>query len=309
LEAQQTLFVELLPKTSREYLEVLVFLQRTFDKSFPDIDLSASVYNIMEPEIPIPGGRLNRGRLVRQGDFVLRPPGEDPAVEQLIIEIGKVFSGIPKTFGRDSQGRLKLEWIEGESAETFEESKAKSKIRLQSVGALLRELHDSTGAIVNANVATLRTSMDPSEVHEVVCHGDPGPGNIVFREGKAFALIDWELAAPGRRSWDLATALRYWAPLRNPVNKKTAELLLDPLQRAEWIFDGYAASNELRAETVKLLPLNQRIQGEYVIETLRSRDEAKYEAWVAKGGIRRIELDGAWLIGESQRLLQEWRLN
>lgn len=263
----------------------------------------------MSSETPIPGGRLNRGRLVRNGDFILRPATEDPAVEQLIIEVGKVFSGIPKTFGRDLQGRLKLEWIEGESAETFEESKAKSKIRLRSVGALLRMLHDSTAGIANTEVAEFRHSLDPSGVHEVICHGDAGPGNIVFRDGKACALIDWEMAAPGRRSWDLATVLRYWAPFRNPMNKKAAELLLNPLQRAKWIFDGYSASDELRSETVRLFPLNQKIQGEYVIETLRTRDEARYDAWVVKGGIRRIELDQAWLVGESQRLLNEWKLN
>ena len=80
--------------------------------------------------------------------------------------------------------------------------------------------------------------------------------------------FDWEMASPGRSSWDLATALRYWSPLRNPANKKPAELLLDPMQRGE----------------------------------------AAYEEWAAKGGIRRIELDEAWLGEESERLLQRWNL-
>jgi aminoglycoside phosphotransferase (APT) family kinase protein len=168
----------------------------------------------MNVEIPIPGGRLNRGRLVRLGNFVLRPADEDPSIEQLIIEVGKVFIGMPKTFGRDSSGRLKLEWIEGESAETFDEDEERSRTRLLSVGALLRELHDSTASIASGITATLRGSLDPSGIREVVCHGDAGPGNIVFRNGTAFALIDWEMASPGRRSWDLATVLIYWAPLR-----------------------------------------------------------------------------------------------
>jgi hypothetical protein len=34
-----------------------------------------------------------------------------------------------------------------------------------------------------------------------------------------------------------------------------------------------------------------------------------YKEWVAKGGIRRLKLDDAWLGGESERLLQEWRLD
>lgn len=262
-----------------------------------------------ESEIPIQGGRLNRGKLVRLGDYVLRPADEDPAIEQLIIEVGKVFSGIPATFGRDTKGRLKLEWIEGESAEIFDEDEERSRARLLSVGALLRELHDSTASIATGKAATSRDSLDPSGVHEVICHGDAGPGNIVFRDGRAFALIDWEMAAPGRRSWDLATALRYWAPFRNPANKKPAELLLNPMQRAQWILDGYSASDELRSEVVRLLLANQRIQAEYVIGRIKSRGRSVYEEWVAKGGIRRLELDDAWLGGESARLLQDWRLD
>ena len=263
----------------------------------------------MDFEIPVLGGRLNRGRLVRLGNFVLRPADEDLAVEQLINEVGKVFRWIPKTFGRDSNGRLKLEWIEGESAEAVVEDEEESKTRLLSVGALLRDLHDSTASIVSENAPISRGSLDPSGIREVICHGDAGPGNIIFRNGIAFALIDWEMASPGRRSWDLATALRCWAPLRNPANKKPAELLLNPLQRAEWILDGYSASDGLRSETVRLLALNQKVQAEYVIGRIKARGEAVYEEWVAKGGIRRLELDDAWLGGESERLLQEWRLN
>lgn len=261
----------------------------------------------MDNETPISGGRLNRGRLFRLGDLVLRPADEDVAVEQVIVEVGKVFQGIPQTFGRDSHGRLKLEWVEGESVEVSEEDNDHGKTRLLSVGALLRDLHDSTEGAVTETVSAFRDSLDPSGIKEVICHGDAGPGNIVFRNGAAFALIDWEMASPGRRSWDLAMALRYWAPFRNPANKKPAELLLDPWQRAQWILDGYAASDVLRLETVKLLPLNQKFQAEYVIGRIKARGHAVYEEWVAGGGIRRLALDDDWLGGESEKLWQAWR--
>jgi hypothetical protein len=60
---------------------------------------------------------------------------------------------------------------------------------------------------------------------------------------------------------------------------------------------------------VRLLLVNQRVQAEYVIGRIKARGQSVYEEWVAKGGIRRLELDGAWLGGESERLLQEWRLD
>lgn len=81
------------------------------------------------------------------------------------------------------------------------------------------------------------------------------------------------------------------------------------MQRAEWILNGYGVPKELRSDIVKLLPLNQRIQAEYVIRRIKARGESVYDEWVDKGGIRRLELDEAWLGGESERLLEEWRIS
>ena len=39
--------------------------------------------------------------------------------------------------------------------------------------------------------------------------------NLVFRDGRAVALIDFDLAGPGSAIWDLAAAARYWAPLQD----------------------------------------------------------------------------------------------
>lgn len=59
-------------------------------------------------------------------------------------------------------------------------------------------------------------------------------------------------------------------------------------------------------ESVKLLPLNQKINSEYVIGRIKARGESIYEDWVSKGGIRRLDLDASWLGGESEKLMQEW---
>lgn len=261
----------------------------------------------MESEVPISGGRLNRGRLVRLGDFLLRPADEDPAVEQIMLEVEKVFRGIPKSFGRDDVGRLKLQWVEGDViSEIAHEDNEVEKTRLLSVGRLLRELHDSTADIAAGIASTSLSLLDPSGVPEVICHGDPGPGNVVFQNGSAVAFIDWELTSPGQRAWDLAITLRYWAPFRNPANMKNAELLVDPWQRARWILEGYSASNELRTEVFRLLPINQRAQAEYVIRRIKARGDSVYQEWVSKGGLRRLDLDAAWLGAESERLIREW---
>ena len=37
----------------------------------------------------------------------------------------------------------------------------------------------------------------------------------MFRDGRAVALIDFDLAGPGSAVWDFAAASRYWAPLQD----------------------------------------------------------------------------------------------
>lgn len=265
--------------------------------------------NIMDNEIPISGGRLNRGTLVRLGDFVLRPAGEDLNVERVIIEVGKVFHGVPKSFGRDLNGRLKLEWIEGDAAEVFDENEEDSRTRLASIGSLLKDLHDSTAGIADQLEPSSWSLVDPSGNIEVICHGDSGPGNIVFREGVAFALIDWELAAPGRRAWDLAIALRFWAPFRDPANMRGVEATFKPKERARLILEGYSAPLELRLECARLLPLNQKVNAEYAIHRVKAKGDEVYANWVAKGGLQRLDRDALWVQKVSEELVREWEFS
>jgi aminoglycoside phosphotransferase (APT) family kinase protein len=50
----------------------------------------------------------------------------------------------------------------------------------------------------------------------LVTHNDPNLDNVVFRDGRAVALIDFDLASPGSSLWDAALAARLWVPLRDP---------------------------------------------------------------------------------------------
>jgi len=49
----------------------------------------------------------------------------------------------------------------------------------------------------------------------LVCHGDPGPWNLVWRDGALVGLIDWEYATVGTRRTDVAYALHYLVPFRD----------------------------------------------------------------------------------------------
>ena len=52
-----------------------------------------------------------------------------------------------------------------------------------------------------------------------MCHNDVEPSNVVFRDGIAVALIDFEFGAPGRAAYDLAQLARLCVPIEDDVKR------------------------------------------------------------------------------------------
>ena len=44
---------------------------------------------------------------------------------------------------------------------------------------------------------------EPADARHALLHGDPNPGNYLIRDGRAVAVIDWELAGVGDPRSDL----------------------------------------------------------------------------------------------------------
>nr|WP_253944767.1 phosphotransferase [Paenibacillus sp. NEAU-GSW1] len=49
--------------------------------------------------------------------------------------------------------------------------------------------------------------------HEVICHNDAALYNVVFQQGIPVGLIDFDMAGPGPRMWDIAYSLYTSVPL------------------------------------------------------------------------------------------------
>jgi tRNA A-37 threonylcarbamoyl transferase component Bud32 len=151
-------------------------------------------------EVPLTGGALTDG-VVRVGDTVRRPSGPTTdRVREVLLHLERVgFDAAPRWLGLDKQGREILTWIEGETFAdrgqmhpyigdppervTFSEEQVETAIRL------LRRYHDTFG-------------------EEVICHGDFGPWNLVWRDGLPVAVIDFDDAYRGDPAEDVAYALR-----------------------------------------------------------------------------------------------------
>ncbi len=58
-------------------------------------------------------------------------------------------------------------------------------------------------------------AIPPQPGSDVVCHGDPGPWNMVWDGPRAIGLIDWDLAHPAPAMGDVAYALEHFTPFRS----------------------------------------------------------------------------------------------
>lgn len=178
-----------------------------------------------ERELELTGGRQTAS-IVRAGDTVRRPP-HSTFVRELLQHFRAVgFGGAPELLGVDEEGRDVLAFVEGE-VYALEEDETPPEIlsdaKLESAARLIRRFHDATAGTELAGDG------------EVVCHGDLGQHNIVFRGDEAVAIIDWdEDVGPGSRLVDLAHAV--WCLAE--VGEEGGEIA-EQARRVRLVCDGY----------------------------------------------------------------------
>jgi Ser/Thr protein kinase RdoA (MazF antagonist) len=88
----------------------------------------------------------------------------------------------------------------------------------------------------------------------LVSHRDYATGNVVFRDGRPAALIDFDLARPTTRLYDIVNALWYWAPLKwgDPRDRAPALADADIPHRIAVFADAYGMTARQRAKPAPL---------------------------------------------------------
>ncbi|PFG21188.1 phosphotransferase [Serinibacter salmoneus] len=200
-------------------------------------------------EEPLNGGGVNL--VTRVGNTVRRPLHLwTPAVHALLNQLPRAgFDGAPAVHGVDEKGREVLDFVPGTVGNYPLTEEVRSEAALLSAGRLLRAYHDASAC----GVAQLPEGwqLPALEPVEVICHSDFAPYNCVFRDGIAVAIIDFDLARPGPRAWDLAYALYRFAPLTRPGNTDGFGDIAAQADRARQFLDAYGASQDLRAAAVE----------------------------------------------------------
>ena len=107
-----------------------------------------------------------------------------------------------------------LTYIDGQAAVPPLAEETLTDTALVSVADLLRCYHLAAASFDPAGYSWPRPI--PAQFRTgLVSHNDVHPANLVFRDGRAVGLIDFDLAGPGSAAWDFATAARNWAPLQD----------------------------------------------------------------------------------------------
>ena len=151
------------------------------------------------------GGVANAGAVVRSGAYVLRPANDHSvSILEFLSRLESAgFEGAPSPVGVEPDGRERLRFVPGDVAIPPYPDWAQADGALASVAILMRSLHDASQRIDTSALAWSSEMADP-QGGPIICHNDVCLENVVFRNGRAVALLDFDFAAPGRRTFDLA---------------------------------------------------------------------------------------------------------
>ncbi|MFI0898690.1 phosphotransferase enzyme family protein [Streptomyces sp. NPDC020983] len=252
------------------------------------------------------GGLANAGAVFRRGDVVDRPaPRTARALHAHLRALHeRGFTGAPTPVQLTGDGREQLTYLPGDVALPPFPAWVMTDDALASVGRLLRRLHDAAARIpVDQGADWPRELADPAG-GTLLCHNDVCPENVVFRDGRAAAFIDFDLAAPGRPLWDVAMTARYWVPVLDPATATTQyPTAPDPFARLRVLADAYGLPPEDRTALPALVEEATAAGRAFVTARLAAGDPAYVRAHAELGGWERWDRLQAWQAAHRERFV------
>lgn len=145
----------------------------------------------------------------RSGDDVLRAAQSWSATTVgLLAHLQQAgFAAAPRPVGDGfaADGRERLAFIDAEP----QADRPWSDVGILELGRLHRELHD-VAATYRPDSPSWSCGwprgLPQQDTDLVIGHGDPGPWNVLGRDDRPVALIDWDSAGPVGRRWAVAEA-------------------------------------------------------------------------------------------------------
>jgi hypothetical protein len=235
-----------------------------------------------EAEVPLLGGIANRGSIVRIGETVRRPQRSwSAATHALLLHLEAVeFEGAPRFLGVDSRKREVLSYIPGTAVVEPYPDWALTDEALVSAAELLRAYHDAVSTF-DPSPYTWAPPPPDEFAGDLVTHNDAKIDNFVFRGGRVVGLIDFDLAGPASRAWDVACAARLWAPLRPDVHISDARRHRK-FERFRLFVDSYSINDSDRPKVAEAVGKNYEWFHNLIKTSAASGHTAFAELWRVK---------------------------
>jgi Phosphotransferase enzyme family len=245
---------------------------------------------VNEREELLAGG--NVAPVVRVGDTVRRTTGPwTPAVHQLLQYLEQAgFEYAPKVLGVDARGREILTYIEGETAgddHPWAEWVWSDDALVQSA-RIMRAYHDAVRDFRPPGTHVWRFATAAIGCDDIVCHNDIAPYNIVWNHGRVVGVIDWDVASPAPRVFDVAHGAWMFAPIHAPEHSRELGAPLDVARRVRLFCDSYGLEDRVGFFDV----VRERIEGTiYGFAVKAQAGEGAFVRMFADGHVDRMRDD------------------
>ncbi len=250
----------------------------------------------MDGDEPLAGGVANAGAVVRRGGHVLRPSNpHTPSIHRFLRGLRRSgFHGASEPVGVDPDGRERLVFIPGEVAVTPFPAWFQADEVLVSIADLLRRFHRASQAFDPVGESWSHEMADDAG-GSIVVHNDVCPENVVFRDGVAVGLLDFDFAAPGRPVHDLASMVRMCGPVDDDLS--SARLGWGPVDqpaRLRLVADTYGLDAAGRHDLLATLEQSFARGGQFVRRRVEAGDPNFIAMWDQMGGMERYDRRRRW---------------
>jgi hypothetical protein len=251
-------------------------------------------WGVLEEELK--GGVANAGAVTRVGEHVLRPSNaHTESIHRLLWSLFAAgFEGVPRPVGVVADGRERLKFLEGEVPLAPYPDWAQADGTLASIAQLLRRFHDASRGYAAVGSTWSEEMADPIG-GPIICHNDVCLQNVVFHNGVAVALLDFDFAAPGRATHDVAQFARLCVPIDDDANAaRFGWKPADRPTRLRLVADTYGLDAPERHEFLQILTHSIDRGDEFVRRRVKMGDPNFIQAWEEMGGMERFDRRRRW---------------
>ena len=242
------------------------------------------------------GGVANAGGVVRRGEFVLRPSNpHSEAVHAFLRGLRSIgFEGASLPVELQADGFERLVFIEGDVPIPPFPDWAQSDDALRSIALLMRSFHAASSQLPVGPGPWSDELADPAGGF-LMCHNDVCLENVVFHDGHAVGLLDFDFAAPGRPIFDLAAFARMCVPIDDDLSASRLGFgVLDRPGRLRLVSDTYGLDASGRRELIQHLDRPMRGGGAFVQRRVDAGDPNFIRMLEEMGGMVRYDRRLRW---------------